>query len=168
MKIWPAISRTTLKDCNIGAIVHVAGLKRSTCLAIVCMVNDGAKGLIYLADREAKFRHDEKPELLKVFRFDEDAVLLLDHASALVSYEEEIGKSMGLVVLGESGWYLNVRHVNSEVKTRLQYCFKHKTVGSACESEGNEGIAFKNWKLVLLNSHVPHAEPKTIFSMKLS
>ena len=167
MEIWPTISRTKLENCRNGAIVYVAQANPPTRLAIVSMVKDGAKGLIYLADGEAKFRHVDNPESVTVFRCDEDPVLLLDPANSFVSSNEEIRTNMGLVVFLQSGWYLNMHQDNNHVKIFLQYSLEHKTVDDAYKSTGNEGMAFKNWKLALPNSHTPNAKPKTIFAMKL-
>ena len=167
MKIWPTISRTTLKACNDGAIVRVAGSHFPNLLAIVCKDKDGGKGLIFLGERTASFRPVERPAQVEVFPYGGDPVLLLDHANSYPSDKDEISRKMGLVVFVKSDWYLNVHHVTDLERPHLQFNLEHNTVDRAYKNDSEDGVVFNNWKLALVNSHIPHAKPTKIFTMQL-
>ena len=98
MGIWPDMSLTTLKECRNGAIVHIVGSHFDNLLAIACEDKDGGKGLIYLGDNEVVYWSYEDPGSIEVFQYEGDPILLLDHDSAITSYQNGISRKMGLVV----------------------------------------------------------------------
>ena len=169
MKIWPNMSHTTLKACSKGALVRMVGSRIDNLLAIVCEDRDGGKGLIYLGNKEVVYWPNEAPGSTDVFLYEDNPVLLLDHASATASYKypEPRGK-MGLVVFVESGCYMNVRHATNKLRPEFRYDFERKTLNHAFTSDKGDGVVFRNWSLVLTNPHISHAKPLELVSMKLT
>ena len=168
MNIWPAISHTTLEACDNGAIVRVVEPSVPGSLAIVCNDRDGDKGLIFLKEENLVFQPIKNPHAMQIFCYDSDPVLLLDHASVVYSCDEEIRRQMGVVVFVKSGCYLNVHLATNSSKRELRFSFKNKVVESVYESDEHEGMAYKNWRLVLVNPHDSYSEPVEIFGMQLS
>ena len=168
MNIWPAFSHTTLETCDNGAIVRVVVPRVPDSLAIMCKDRDGGKGLIFLNEKNLVFKPIENPRSIQIFRYDTDPVLLLDHASIVYSCDEEIRRQMGVVVFVKSGCYLNVHLDTSSFKRELRFSFKNKVVESVYETDEHDGMAYKNWRLVLVNPHDSNSEPVEIFSMQSS
>ena len=168
MKVWPTISHTTLETCNSGEIVRVVESSFPDYLAIVCKNRDVGYDLIALRKNELVCETVEDTSLLEVFRYECDPILMLDHTSSFSSYDEEIWKKMGLVVFVKSGCYLTVNLASSSKKSECRFNTKSKLVDSAYGDDDHEGLAFKNWRIVLVNPYMLHADPVEIFSMQLS
>ena len=168
MKIWPTISHTTLDRCKSGEIVRTTKSHLPAPLAIVCENSMGSKGLIFLYDNKAIFRSPSDPSSVEIFQYGCEPILLLDHGSSVTSDQGDIIYEMGLVTFFESGCYMNAYHDQYLERPHMQFHFKSKTVDFAapinCEGMG---MAFRQWRLALVNPYIANAEPIEIFKMRV-
>ena len=126
--------------------------------------------MISLGHKEATYIPFTKPDLVDLFLYDGDALLLPDLASSIITDQEVdlnvIRNKMGLLVFAHSSYYLNVHHATDGKRSKLRFDFKNKILVEAPKDDNEKGVAFRNWSLMLVNSKVPYSAPLKIFSMR--
>ena len=173
MKIWPNISNEPLNTCKTGTIVegNIRQSKFTPFLSIVCEDKNRVKGLISLGDGNATHEDIVNPASTNVFSHSSESELALvpDRDSKRIVDLEKAKNAMGLVVIVQSGCYLNVHSSSKSAPNgTYQFSFKTNVVDHVIKGGNNKCMAFTKWRLVLFNPNMPHVAPEEVSEMNVN